>query len=616
MLKLLNGGGCGPTTRHIQEPLANQVPWYCPLIAELDAIRKTVMKLHPELEKKAKRSKDTSYNVEGTVLSYLLTNLENQFLQTMVQTCAKKGYKISSLIFDGLMLYKNTVPDVAECCAVLQEALAQTGYTFSIVEKEMDEGLLIPSEYLMKEDRLEKEKEEKKKEKEEKQNEKEALLEQKSLEKEVKYSKKEDKKQKAKQDEERYLAWKDKFEQDHFKVVSMNMIGRQQAGGVVFKTQQELSEALSHETDYIKEWYSDKNVRVYDRCDILTRNQDVPHDVYNMWEDPIAMNYPTDGDASLLYQHIKEVIANDDDAVYQYVLDWTAQMLQFPECKTTMIVGVSAEGAGKDTWVDMFRALLGTKFVMESHSAKALFGDFNHSVLNKKLLVAEELSAKELSQYDGAMKVMITNNRLRVEQKGKDGHEVESQHRLLAFTNKEDSPIQTSDGDRRKVIIRCSDRRVGDVPYFIALRAVMQDKAVIGAFYNDLMKRDVLEFNRTRGKCFPETSFQKVIKSSYINPVQEWLQFIIQEEKYKEMDEYKDDEWVWSSTDCVASFSRFCEVMKFNAKFEVSAPQLGVKLHNLKLEGVIVKHTKKGRRYHFNVPLLQTYFETKNENLI
>jgi hypothetical protein len=118
-----------------------------------------------------------------------------------------------------------------------------------------------------------------------------------------------------------------------------------------------------------------------------------------------------------------------------------------------------------------------------------------------------------------------------------------------------------------------------------------------------------------RGKCFPETSFQKVIKSSYTNPVQEWLQFIIQEESYKEWNEYKDDEWVWSSTDCVASFSRFCEVMKFNAKFEVSAPQLGVKLHNLELEGVVVKHTKKGRRYHFNVPLLQTYFETKNENL-
>jgi hypothetical protein len=589
------------------------------LIAELDAIRKTVMKLHPELEKKAKRSKDTSYNVEGTVLSYLLTNLENQFLQTMVQTCAKKGYKISSLIFDGLMLYKNTVPDVAECCAVLQEALAQTGYTFSIVEKEMDEGLLIPSEYLMKEDRLEKEKEEKKKEKEEKQNEKEALLEQKSLEKEVKQSKREEKKQKAKQEEEQYLAWKKVFERDHFKVVSMNMIARQHSGEILFKNHKELSAALGHLPNYssnIKEWYYDENVRVYDRCGLFTRNQMVPLGVYNMWEDPVACTYPTDGDASLLYQHIKEVIANEDDGVYEYLLDWTAQMLQFPECKTTMIICVSKEGAGKDTWADMFRALLGAKFVMESSSAKVLFGDFNHSVLHKKLLIAEELSAKELSQYDGSIKTMVTNSMLSIEQKGRDVYHIESHHRVMLFTNKEDFPIQTSNDDRRKVMIRCSDKRIGDSSYFSLLRSAMNNEAVIGSLYNDLMKRDVTEFNKARGKCFPETSFQKIIKSGYTNPVEEWLQFIIQEETYREWNEYKDDEWVWSSTDCVASFSRFCEVMKFNAKFEVSAPQLGIRIHNLKLEGVISKHTKKGVRYHFKVPSLQTYFETKNENLI
>ena len=633
-LKLLNGGGCGKTTREIQQKLADGTTWYCPLIAELELIRKHVVKIYPDLEKKAKKAKDSAYNIEGTTLSYLLTNLENQVLQVMVQACSKKGYKISSLIFDGLMLYKETVQDIQECCDYLQQEISlQTGYTFSVIEKEMDEGLKIPNDYLLKEDRKQKEKEEKEekvirekeekeKQKQEKKNEKESLLEQKRLQKELEEEEKEqlmherllkrDKKEQERiEDEKQYQVWKTHFEQDHLKVIDVNKVLIKTDGEYAFRDYTDLRVALGHQENYhknITRWYYDPEILVYNKCAILTHNQFVPKGVYNMWENPIAESYPTDGDTSLLYKHILDVISNGDIGVSNYLLDWMAQMLQYPESKTTMIVCVSKEGSGKDTWADLFRELLGHRAVLESPSAKVLFGDFNNGIMNKKLLIAEELSAKELTQYDGRIKTLVTNTMLSIEQKGKDSFSIESHHRLMLFTNKTDYPIQTSDDDRRKMIIRCSDSKIGDVEYFKTLRTEMAKKEVIGAFYKELMERDIQRFNNCKGKCYPETEYQKEIKSSYSNPVEEWLKFIILEEKYKDFQEYDgESEWVWSSSDCVSSFSSYCDLMKFR-NFEVSGTQLGVRLYNLNLKGVSKKRMNKGMRYHFDVKLLnQTY---------
>ena len=197
---------------------------------------------------------------------------------------------------------------------------------------------------------------------------------------------------------------------------------------------------------------------------------------------------------------------------------------------------------------------------------------------------------------------------LSVEQKGKDSFSIESHHRLMLFTNKTDYPIQTSEDDRRKLIVRCNDSKIGDTEYFMELRKAISDKAVMGAFYTELMNRNVEAFNNCKGKCFPETEYQKVIKSGYSNPVEEWIKFIIQEEKYLNFQEYDGvSEWVWSSTDCVSSFSSYCEVMKFR-NFDVSATQLGVRLHNLNLDGIKPKRMNKGMRYHFNIALLKEKF--------
>jgi len=194
ILRLTNGGGMtGKKNEDILEKL-QILEWFNPFITQLFTIRERVNDIYPELMKKAIKAKGSDYyNLHGVIISYLLTNLENQILQIIVNGCIKKKVKISALIYDGFMAYKESVTNKQELCEYLEkEVVRASGYVIKIVEKEMLEGIVIPEEYLMK---TEKEELEKQNEKEEKQRERELKKQEKETFKSYKKEQRELKKQ-------------------------------------------------------------------------------------------------------------------------------------------------------------------------------------------------------------------------------------------------------------------------------------------------------------------------------------------------------------------------------------------------------------------------------------
>jgi P4 family phage/plasmid primase-like protien len=202
VLRLTNGGGIqGKENEAIMEKL-QELEWFSPLLKELTLIRERVKTTYPDLVKKAIKAKGKDYyNLDGVVLSYLLTNMENQILQAMVNACVKKRVRISSLIYDGFMVYKDGVDSLIDFCSYLeQEVKENTNHVVSIVPKEMDEGLEIPDTYMDSEQRMSFDKEKKKEEmqlekirkEQQKQLDKEFKLQQKQLKKEAKEQKESD----------------------------------------------------------------------------------------------------------------------------------------------------------------------------------------------------------------------------------------------------------------------------------------------------------------------------------------------------------------------------------------------------------------------------------------
>ena len=122
-------------------------PWLINYYAGMRNIIRAVVQLNPELYELAKQSKHNHYNLEGSTINHLLCGLENKALMAAFDYLNGKGIEVAALVFDGLMIYKNDVTDIAGilqgCSSSVNQVLEGCDIEFTI--KEMDEGYVIPS---------------------------------------------------------------------------------------------------------------------------------------------------------------------------------------------------------------------------------------------------------------------------------------------------------------------------------------------------------------------------------------------------------------------------------------------------------------------------------------
>ena len=133
--------------------LASEDPdWYKEFYSGMRHITESIVKLRPELYELAKKSKDrrgTDYNIDGTAVNYVMCSLENRALIAAFDYLTEEGIEVGSLVFDGLMIYKDKVtperlPEVlAGCTQKIKEVM---GCDITFTNKDMDEGYDIPDE--------------------------------------------------------------------------------------------------------------------------------------------------------------------------------------------------------------------------------------------------------------------------------------------------------------------------------------------------------------------------------------------------------------------------------------------------------------------------------------
>ena len=122
-------------------------PWLISYYAGMRNIIRAVVQLNPEIYELAKQSKYNHYNLEGSTINHLLCGLENKALMAAFDYLNGKGIEVAVLVFDGLMIYKNDVTDIAGilqgCSSSVNQVLE--GCDIECTVKEMDECYDIPS---------------------------------------------------------------------------------------------------------------------------------------------------------------------------------------------------------------------------------------------------------------------------------------------------------------------------------------------------------------------------------------------------------------------------------------------------------------------------------------
>ena len=100
-----------------------------------------------ELAEKSKKDRGSTYNIEGTVVNYVMCDLENRVLMIAFDYLIEQDIEVGSLIFDGLMVYKDDVSPtrLEEILVGLSKRVKDViGCDITFTNKVMDEGYDIP----------------------------------------------------------------------------------------------------------------------------------------------------------------------------------------------------------------------------------------------------------------------------------------------------------------------------------------------------------------------------------------------------------------------------------------------------------------------------------------
>lgn len=210
------------------------------------------------------------------------------------------------------------------------------------------------------------------------------------------------------------------------------------------------------------------------------------------------------------------------------------------------------------------------------------------------LVNLNELSKKDTLEAEGKIKGLITDTSLAINQKGIAQYKIKSYHRFITTTNREE-PLNSSRGDRRNLIIRSSDEKKGDMDYFNTLYRYLEDTDVVRTCYEYF--KGIPDMNRFGELPIPETDYQANLKELSKSPIEQWLESFVRENSDKEQVELYGNE----------IYNLFREWCADNGiKYEITALKLGVRLTNMKIEGVYKgQQTKHGRKKRFVIDMLK-----------
>jgi len=346
-----------------------------------------------------------------------------------------------------------------------------------------------------------------------------------------------------------YLEWKRKFELEFCKIKNTaNFIRTCHASNGTFQkyvifTEKQLKISYNHETfetklnkngrvisteTFISVWLADPNMKCYEDADIFPPPLVCPPNIFNMWRpfpfdemDELTEDVYDKEGVEMFFAHL-QILCNHEQVVNDYVCMWLAHMIQKPSEKSTHLILISEEGAGKSTFINTLSRLLGAGKVLETtEPEKNVWGPFNSLMINAFLVVLSEVDKRNSFSAEGRIKALITDPTLTINCKGKDQFEVRSCHRFISATNGLD-PLVTHKNDRRNVIIRCSDEKVGDFEYFKKLATKMENPITLRSIYYKLKNQELGDWNF---RDIPKTQFHENIVEGNKCPLESFMEY-------------------------------------------------------------------------------------------
>ncbi len=234
-----------------------------------------------------------------------------------------------------------------------------------------------------------------------------------------------------------------------------------------------------------------------------------PDKTLNFWVGHVSN--PKPGNWVCIRDYLLQVLCNNDQSLFDYLLGYLAHMVQSPEEKPgVMIVLLGGQGTGKGVFFSLLRAIWPITTLQVSKIDQVV-GKFTSALERNYIICMDEaLFAGDRAAIDN-LKSIVTEQYLHIEQKFQPSRTIESVHRLFAASNHEHFAHVESD-DRRFVFVRVSDARQQDTVYFRAIATAISNPNTIKALVYYLKSKDITKFE-VRAKPKTNEQISQKIKS-------------------------------------------------------------------------------------------------------
>jgi hypothetical protein len=246
-----------------------------------------------------------------------------------------------------------------------------------------------------------------------------------------------------------------------------------------------------------------------------------------------------------ILNHIKEVLANGNEEVYNYIIKWLASIIQYPNRKTEVAMCfVGKQGCGKNIILDWIGEQLFGKYYCYINEFDKLIDKFNRQLENKLFTVLDEVqNYGNAIKSNEKLKSIITRKRITIEPKGLESYETRDLNNFIFLSNNENI-VKIEEGDRRYMYTNCGDKYVKDYEYFQNLSEILNGETA-EEFYNYLLK-DV-SLDKFNIRIFPETKERESLRelhlpimTQFIREIQERIRETNVERYEVEYDTYKE----------------------------------------------------------------------------
>jgi len=243
--------------------------------------------------------------------------------------------------------------------------------------------------------------------------------------------------------------------------------------------------------NHFEVWFRHQNRRQYDQVVFAPYAygdpNPTPSSVYNLFRGwPLE---PKKGSWTPFKDHIHDIVCDNNDDVYDWVLTRMAYHVQNPAgpLPGTSIVMRGDQGCGKGCFAQNYGLIFGKDHFRQIDNPEHAFGNFNKLMQDALVVYLDETEWGGNREHRGTLKRLITEPDIVITLKGKDSIVLPNLS-LIIISGNDNWLVPVTSFERRFMIMRASNKKVDNIKYFNKVFDCMENGGAAAMFYDLLSK--------------------------------------------------------------------------------------------------------------------------------